>query len=102
MNFKNIFRRKPVEKDLIIGDRPDQAVTEDDFDEVEPDDKDYAGEAYYLMQTYATVAELDTKIMNKAEARRIEQIKKYCLRVAHLHIKQVYEENFIGDLPQAE
>ena len=42
----------------------------------------------------SAVDEMDSGIMSDADKRRIEQIKRYCLRIIHYHVKDLYTDLF--------
>lgn len=51
----------------------------------------YAETAIYV---YASTEDIDTKIMQPSDARKVEELRLWSLRIAHYFMREIYTEIF--------
>lgn len=83
------------ENDLIIGDPDTEPITDEaEIEWTDTPPNVLADSAAYLFQIFSDV---DTAIMDRSDQKKIKDIKRMSLKVAHFYMKQIYD-----DLPEDE
>jgi hypothetical protein len=80
------------EEDLILGN-PEEGIEEieADFEMDETSPADYVNMA---MNVIANLEDVDTQIMSKAAAKRIQQMRYWSMRLAWYNLKDIYDSTF--------
>lgn len=90
-----LYLRHPIrkhEKDLIIGDEDDE---DSDLEgEVEWDETTACAYVDTAMNVWFSLEDVDTLLMSKADAKRINNMKRKSLRIAAHYIDDIYSDIF--------
>jgi hypothetical protein len=52
--------------------------------------------------SFSTLSEVDTAIMSKADEQRVRRIRRKCLKIIDICIKEYYDELFENDEEESE